>query len=73
MLSLLPAQVSAAGARVLVLVQARVLVQEALFVSVLMTMTLTRCSADWRKALLPLRLPLRTLMAVVVETAADPL
>jgi hypothetical protein len=48
-------------------------VQEALFVSVLMRMTLTRCSADWRKASLLLLPLLRILMVSVVAPAADPL
>jgi len=54
-------------------VQLRVRVQEALFVSVLRRMTLTRCSADWRKASLLLLPPLRILMVAVVVTSADPL
>jgi hypothetical protein len=66
---LLPAQVSAAE----VLVRARVRMQEALAVSVLMGMKLTRCFADWQKASLPLRPPLRILMVSVVVPTADPL
>jgi cytochrome c oxidase subunit IV len=54
-------------------VQVRVRAQGALLVSVLMRMTLTRCSADLQKASLLLLPPLHILMVAVVVTAADPL
>jgi hypothetical protein len=67
MLSMLPAQVSAVGARARV----QVLVQGVLFVSVPMKMMLKHCSAGWRKASLLRLPPLRTLMVVLVVPPAD--
>lgn len=67
MLSMQPAQFSAAG------VQAQLLVQGELFVSVLMRMMLKHCSAGWQKVSLRRRRQLRTLMAVSVVLLADQL
>jgi hypothetical protein len=66
-LSMQPAQVSAAGA------QTQVLAQGELFVSVLMMMMLKHCSAGWRKVSLRRRRQLRTLMVVSVVLLADQL
>ena len=62
MLSMLPAQVSAA-------VQVQILAQGELVVSVLMMTMLKHCSAGWRKVSRRRRRPLRTLMVVVVLPA----